>query len=332
MKSFEYAEPVTENEAVALLNEHPGQSAILAGGTDLIHLMQRNVAAPDRVVNIKKVKSLQGVAPHKNGLLIGALTTLEELQENSSLQSYQGLLDVIDATPSIQVQQMGTLGGDLCHLPNCWYYRSGYGLLGRSGNASLVAEGDNRYHAIFNNSGPAKFVNASRFAPALIAWGAQVRVIGPAEDQEQWLPLELFYKTPKTENQSHTVLQPGQLLSHIWLPEPGRLTSANYDVLQMEGLDWPLATAAATVQLAGHRVESARIVLGQVAPTPYIAEQASQVLRGQILSAQTAGEAGELAVAAATPLSQNEYKVQLARTAVKRALLKAANLLEGGLV
>ena len=227
---------------------------------------------------------------------------------------------------------MGTLGGDLCHFPNCWYYRNGYGLLGQSGDASLVAEGDNRYHAIFDNTGPAKFVNASRCAPALIAWGAKVRVIGPSENQEQWFSLEEFYQTPSSEQQANTVLQPGQLLSHIWLPQPDRLISANYDVLQMEGLDWPLASAAASLQMTGNRVESARIVLGQVAPIPYLAEHASQILRGRILNEQTAGEAGERAVAQATPLSQNEYKVQLARTAVKRALLKAANLLEGGLV
>lgn len=332
MKSFEYAEPVTENEAVAMLNEHPGLTAILAGGTDLVHLMQREIAAPDRVVNIKKVKSLHGVSPDASGLLIGALTTLEEMQESRYLQSYQALLDVIDATPSIQVQQMGTLGGDLCHLPNCWYYRNGYGLLGQTEEASLVAEGDNRYHAIFDNAGPAKFVNASRFAPALIAWGAKVRVVGPSENQEQWFSLEEFYQTPTTEQEANTVLQPGQLLSHIWLPQPDRLTSANYDVLQMEGLDWPLASAAASLQMTGNKVESARIVLGQVAPTPYIADRASQMLRGRLLNEQTAAEAGDIAVAEATPLSQNEYKVQLARTAVKRALLKAANLLEGGVL
>jgi xanthine dehydrogenase YagS FAD-binding subunit len=332
MNSFEYASPETEAEALELLNENQADTAVLAGGTDLVSLLKSDLLAPGRVVDIKNVESLRGIAPtNEGGLAIGTLTTLEDMADSPLLVDYRSLSDVIEEVRSIQVQSMGTVGGDLCHLPNCWYFRNGHGLLGTDGGESLVAAGDNRYHAIFGNSGPAKFVSASRFAPALIAWGATVRVVGPAPDAVELIPLEYFYVTPKTPNQGVTVLKPGQLLTHVVLPSPDSLRSATYEVMQMRGLDWPLAGAAATLDLAGGIVRSAKIVLGHVAPTPWIADEAASALVGKSLNESTAEAAADVAVARATPLSSNEYKVQLARTSVKRAILRAGDLLEGGL-
>ena len=214
MRPFEYARPQNESEALDLLNDHDANTAVLAGGTDLIALLQEDLQAPQRVVDIKQVESMQGIAADGDGVVIGALTTLEEISESPMLADYRSLGDVVDGVRAIQIQQMGTLGGDLCHLPNCWFYRNGYGLLALENGESLVAAGDNRYHAILGNQGPAKFVSAARFAPALIAWGADVRVIGPDAGSSEWLPLEHFFVTPKVESQGVSVLKPGQLISH----------------------------------------------------------------------------------------------------------------------
>ena len=327
MKSFEYARPETEAEAIEFLGTHEGSTAVLAGGTDLTSLMRAEVVTPSRVVDLKRIPSLHDVTRTDDGVQIGSLVTLSELARHPQLTGYRSLFDVVDGVRAIQIQESGTIGGDLCHQPNCWYFRKGYGLLAMENGVSLPESGDNRYHAIFGNSGPAKFVNASRFAPALMAWGAKVRIIGPSPDQAEWLPLEYFYVTPKTNNQGNTVLKPGQLISHIWLPDAEQLTSATYEVLQMEGLDWPLAAAGVTVQIEGGTVRQASIVLGHVAPVPWIAHEAARLLVGRPLNEETAGMAGDIGVARATPLSMNEYKVQLARTAVKRALLKAVGKL-----
>ncbi len=331
MRPFEYAHPQTEAEALDLLNDHQAHTAVLAGGTDLISLMKLDLLAPERVVDVGRVASMRGVAQVGDGVMIGALTTLEEMADSPLLAGYRSLQNVIDGVRSIQVQSMGTVGGDLCHLPNCWYFRNGYGLLAVENGESLVETGDNRYHAILGNRGPAKFVSASRFAPATIAWGAKVRVIGPAFDDEEVLPLEYFFITPKTETQGVTVLKPGQLISHLWLPEAGSTRSATYEVLQMEGLDWPLASAATCLDVEGGRVRDARIVMGHVAPVPWLSQEAAAAVIGGPINEETAARAGEAAVASATPLSGNGYKVQLAKTAVKRALLRAAGLSEGGL-
>lgn len=331
MRPFEYASPRSIEEAVELLNDHDADTAVLAGGTDLINLMKHDLFSPKRVVDIKNIESLKTVQPDGAGVMVGSLVTLEEMKENPLLADYPSLLDVVDGVKSIQIQSMGTLGGDLCHLPNCWYFRNGYGLLGIENGESLPAEGDNRYHAIFGNRGPAKFVSATRFAPALIAWGAKVRIVGPKPDQVKMLPLEYFYVTPKTPKQGVTVLAPGQMITHLWLPPAGSFQSATYEVVELNGLDWPLAAASACLDVTGGVVRSGRIVLGHVAPTPWISDAAISAIQGQRISEGVAELAGEAAVQSATPLKDNRYKVRLARTAVKRAILKAVGInLEGG--
>ncbi|MEC9009332.1 MAG: FAD binding domain-containing protein [Planctomycetota bacterium] len=331
MRPFEYARPQTEGEALDLLNDHDANTAVLAGGTDLVALLQSDLQAPERVVDIKQIESMQGVTADEDGILIGALTTLEEIAESPLLADYRSLGDVVNGVRAIQIQQMGTIGGDLCHLPNCWFYRNGYGLLALENGESLVADGDNRYHAIVGNQGPAKFVSAARFAPALIAWGADVKVIGPEPDASEWLPLEHFFVTPKVESQGISVLKPGQLISHVRLPAAANRISSTYEVLQMDGLDWPLATAAVTIDLDGSVVREASIVMGHVAPMPWVAHEAAQSLIGHAIDEVSATRAGEVAVSGATPLRDNAYKVQLAKTVVKRAVLAAAEMLEGGL-
>ena len=219
MKAFEYARPETEAEAIEFLGTDAGQTAVLAGGTDLVSLMKAELLTPSRVVDLKRIPSLGEVTRADGGVQIGSLVTLSDLIQHPLLGGYRSLFDVVEGVRAIQVQESGTVGGDLCHLPNCWYFRSGYGLLALDKGVSLPEAGDNRYHAILGNSGPAKFVNASRFAPALIAWGAKVRVIGPQPDQAEWLPMEYFYISPKTNSQGNTVLKAGQLISHVWLPD-----------------------------------------------------------------------------------------------------------------
>jgi len=330
MKKFEYAQPRTEADAVALLADAKKTTAVLAGGTDLVGLMKRMVATPDRVVNICEIESLKQIDLDDNGnVWIGAAVCLDEFLDDQRTDEFPSAKQVIQGISSIQLQSQGTLVGELLRRPTCWYFRGGHGLLAQSGR--MVIDGENRYHAILGNRGPAKFVNASRLAPALITLGAQVRVIGPEPDAEKFLDLEDLYQTPKDENLRENVLQPGQLVTHVILPPHGRRLSAAYEVRHGEGPDQPLAAAAVCMEVHGGRVRSATMVLGQVAPTPWIATSAAQSLEGKVISEETAAMAAVEALAGAVPLSQNEYKIQLAQVAVKRAILKAAGYETGGL-
>lgn len=329
MKAFEYAAPRSETEALEVLSPEPGRTEILAGGTDLVGLLKKMVLTPDRVVNIMNIPSLKTIERLPDGsVAIGAAVTLDELLESHVLDAYPAIEQAIRGINSMQLQCQGTFGGELCQRPQCWYFRQGQGLLARAGSA--VEEGENRYHAIFGNQGAAKFVSSSRIAPALLAIGAAVRLIGPAAGVESVAPVEQFYRVPRHEGQRETILAPNQLLTHVILPpETGRF-SATYEVRQGAGPDFPLASAAVALDLRGGVVYDARVALGQVAPIPWAAPGAASLLVGRAVDEEIAEAVGAAAVADATPLSNNAYKVQLAKVAVKRAVLLAAGLPSGG--
>jgi xanthine dehydrogenase YagS FAD-binding subunit len=323
MQPFEYASPTTLQEALGLLGKRWGDADVLAGGTDLLGLLKDYIHTPKRVVNIKGIKELGGIQKTPAGLRIGALVTLDELLQSPDLTEYPALLAAARGVTSPQMRNMGTLGGDLCQRPRCWYFRLGYGLLAKDKDGkSLVPDGDNRYHAIFGNQGPACFVSASSFGPPLVALNARVRVASPSGARE--IPLEKFFVTPQDESNREIALAPNEILTEILVPPAAGVKNASYEVRQKQTLDWPLATASVALTMKGNAVASVRVVLGHVAPTPWRAAAAEKALAGKALATATIEQAAKSAVDDATPLSRNAYKVQLARVAVKRALLEAA--------
>lgn len=324
MERFEYAHPSSKKEAIGLLGSTWSDAAILAGGTDLLSLMKEYVVTPKRVVNIKNVEGLNGIQSNAEGVIIGALVTMEELLDDKAIRSeFPALTHAAEGISSPQIRAMGTVGGDLCQRPRCWYFRNGYGLLAKDESGkSLVPEGENRYHAILDNSGPAYFVNPSSLAPALIALDAKLQLLGPKGQRE--VRVADFFVTPKSDHEREYVLQHNEVVANITIPTSSRgLRSATYEVRHKTALDWPLAAAAVAVKLEGGKVSAGKIVLGHVAPIPWQAHEAAKELTGKAINESVAASAGEAAVRGAKPLSQNAYKVKLAKVAVKRALLAA---------
>lgn len=323
MNRFEYASPETIESAVQLLDR---DSLALAGGTDLLSLMKDGVVKPSRLVSIKEIPDLRGIkASGSGGLEIGALTTVEEILDSPEIRDgYPALHQAAQGIRSAQIQSVGTVGGDLCQRPRCWYFRNGFGLLAEHDGKSMVVDGDNRYHAILGNAGPAYFVNPSSFAPALVALSARLRLAGPGASRD--VSVADFFRSPSREGESEFVLAANELVTHISLGSTAGANSATYEVRQKEALDWPLAAAAAVLDMNGDTVSAARIVLGHVAPTPWPAPAAEQAIVGKKVSAETAEAAGRAAIQGARPLSRNGYKVQLAQVAVKRAILRAAGM------
>jgi xanthine dehydrogenase YagS FAD-binding subunit len=323
MQAFEYANPATVREAVGMLGARWGEVDVLAGGTDLLSLMKEHIATPQRVVNIKNIKELGTVKRHGEELRIGAAVTLDELERHPDIRRYFPVLaQAARGVSSPQIRNMGTVGGDICQRPRCWYYRNGFGLLGQDKDGkSLIPGGENKYHAILGNGGPAYFVSASSLGPALVALGAKIRLVSASGSRD--VDAAKFFVTPKNADTREIALLPNELVTEIVLPSADT-HSATYEVRQKEALDWPLVTASVVLNMAGDTVSSARIVLGHVAPTPWIATDAQMALSGKAVTKAVAAEVGKAAVENATPLSQNRYKVQLASVAVKRALLMTA--------
>ena len=328
MRAFEYVSPTSKEQVAALLGQ---DAAIIAGGTDLLALMKDDIVTPTRLVNIKEIGVLRGITWNSaTGLRIGALATIAELAEaKSELASNTALIEAANEAASPQIRNLATIGGNMCQRPRCWYFRNGMGLMPMTADGkSMVVEGDNRYSAILGNDGPAYFVSPSTIAPVLIAYGAKIRLYSAkgAGSGVRELPLEKFFVIPKSASEREHDLRPGEMVMEIVVPPPPQsLKVGNYEVRQKAAFDWPLATATVALQMDGSTVKQARVVLGHVAPVPWVSPEAANELAGKPISEATAKAAAEAALAQAKPLRQNKYKITLAKTAVKRAILNAQN-------
>jgi len=325
MRAFEYATPTTKEQAVAMLGSSWADAEVLAGGTDLLSLMKDDIVHPKRLVNIKDIRELSGITAGKDrSLRIGALSTIQELADHPQVRE---LFPVVAKTAGDiagpQIRNMGTVGGNLCQRPRCWYYRAGFGLLAKDQSGEpLAPSGDNRYHAILGNAGPAYFVSPSTLGALFTALGGTVRLFGPNGKRE--IPVEKFFVIPHTESQREHDLGPNEIVTEIVLPPMTGVKAATYEVRQKEAMDWPLALASVALSFNGDKVRSARVVMGYVAPVPWRSKEAEAALVGKAITEDTAKAAGEAAVNGAKSLGRNAYKIQLARVAVKRAILEAA--------
>jgi xanthine dehydrogenase YagS FAD-binding subunit len=321
MKPFTYKSAATEEEAVKAL----GAGALpLAGGTSLLNLMKERVVEPDVLVNIKSIQGLDKLEATGEGWKIGANATLSALAENAALKAqYPALQQALETVGTLQIRNMATLGGNLCAKPPCWYLSHDNFACAKRGNANTcpAREGENEYSAIFATDDPCVAVHASSLAPALVALGASVRIAGPGGPR--LLPLEKFFTLPRENVLKENVLANNEIVTHVILGK-GSPKSATYVVNPKESHDWPVSIASVALEMAGDSVKSARIVLGAVAPVPWRAAKAEAALAGQKPTPENAQKAAEAAVDGAAPLSQNVYKVQTAKAAVKRAILLAA--------
>ena len=308
-----------------MLAEKWGETEILAGGTDLVTSLKQEITAPKRVVSLKNIAELKGIKASQKSVRVGAMTTLAQLAADSDIKKhFPALVSAVNGIGSQQIISVGTVGGDLCQRPRCWYFRNGHGLLAKQDGNSLVPEGDNRYHATSGNEGPAYFVSASSLGPALIALGADVKVVGP-KGKARSIAAKEFFHTPKTDNERETALNPNEIVTEIEIPIRG-LKNATYEVRHRHGFDWPYVTATVAFALKGGAASDAQVVLGHVAPVPWTSASASKVLSGAKIDASLAAKCGEAATQVTRPLSGNAYKIQLVKVAVKRAVLAAAGM------
>ena len=328
MNPFTYSSPTDLPSALALLGKQWGGTEILAGGTDLLALLKDDILAPSQLVNIKKVGELQSLIVDSNkGLQAGCLITLDELaREKRVVQLYPALAMALNDAASPQIRNMATLGGNLCQRPRCWYFRNGYGLLALDANGdSMVLNGDNRYHAILGNTGPAYFVSPSTIAPVLVALGASIDIAGPKGSRS--IPLEKFYRIPLRQGEREHDLAPNEMVVRLRLPPPAAGSSTSYyEVRQKNGFDWPVATATVSFQKNRDSVTDASVVLGHVAPVPWRSKEAEAILVGKVIDELVASDASNAALQPARNLGQNGYKIQVARIALKRAILEAAGV------
>jgi xanthine dehydrogenase YagS FAD-binding subunit len=333
MKNFTYYRPTSAEQAVGLLAAEWGPTELLAGGTDLLDLQKEYITRPDKVISLNGIKDLAGIAMQPLSaapadavapVTIGAATRLADIAENAMLrQKYPALAGAAALIGGPQIRNMGTLGGNLCQRNRCWYFRDEQTLcLLKGGKKCFATDGENRYHAIFTQGHPCVIVNPSTLAPALIALGAAAEVLGPKGKRK--VEIAGFFRAPKAPDEREHVLAANDVVLSVTIPMTVGLKNASYEVRHKQSYDWPLVQAAIAFHLADGKAKDVKVVLGHVAPTPLIAEEAAKAVEGQAVTEETAAKAGQAAAKGAKPLSQNAYKVKLVEVAVKRALLTAA--------
>ena len=326
MKAFAYVNPTTEKDAVAAL-QSGGIVRPLAGGQDLLARIKDYLDEPDQLVNVKNALDTTITATPDGGLRIGAAVKIIDLVEHGQLGTlYPPVALAASQVGSPQIRHQGTVGGNLNQRPRCWYFRNEKFLCyKKGGDRCFATTGENHYHSIFGNDGPSKIVHPSSLAVPFVAYGARFRVVGPSGEREIAAADYFILPTVQTVRREN-VLAEDELLTHVLLPPPGTLKSGHYEVRFKESHDWPMAFATVLLGTTGATIISARVILGAVAPVPWRSNEAERALVGQALTTQTATAAGEAAVQGARPLSQNGYKIQITKTAVERAILKAAGM------
>lgn len=326
MKAFAYVNPTNEKDAVASMKFGGGATPI-AGGQDLLARMKDYVAMPDRLVNVKGALETTAVATPDGGLKIGAAMRIVDLLAHPQLaRLYPAVVAAAGEIGTPQIRNQGTVGGNVNQRPRCWYFRNEeFNCYKKGGNRCFSPAGENQFHAIFGNNGPSHIVHPSSLAVPFVAYGARFRLASAAGERE--VSAAEYFTMPTLRNvQKENVLADDELLTHVTLPAPGNVKSGHYEVRYKSSHDWPLAFTTVVLTMNGAAIQSARVVLGAVAPIPWRSEDAERALVGKPLNEQTATEAAQAAVRTAQPMSRNGYKVQIARTAVKRAIMQIAEV------
>jgi xanthine dehydrogenase YagS FAD-binding subunit len=324
MKSFENIDAKSVKEAVSLLQKFHQQkkiAAVVGGGSEYLQLMKDRVVNPDYVVNLKTIPGLNYIKEERGGFRIGALATLAEIEEHPSAREKLLILsDAAGEAASPQIRNAGTIAGNICQRPFCWYFRSSnFNCLRKGGQVCYTVTGDGRFHAVLGG-GPSYIVHPSDTAPALVALNAQIKIAGPAG--EKTMPLEKFFVLPSVDFKRENILNPAEIVTEIYVPYPKSGSKGFYHKVR-ERLAWDhaIVAVATVVQSSGGVVTDARVVLGGVAPIPWRAPKAEEFLRGKKIDEETAQKAGDIALEGAKPLKDNVYKVGIAKSLVQRALL-----------
>ena len=328
MNRFELARPTSAREAAQMLadSDRPRAVALLAGGRDLVTEMAEHLVEPDLVVDLKTVPGMRELAWEPDGgLTIGALVTLEQLVDDADVRARLTVLaEAAESVASPQIRSVGTVGGNLNQRPRCWYFRNENAVcLKKGGVACLAAVGRNKYNAILGG-GPSYIVHPSDLAPALIALGAEVTLVGPAGERR--MPLADYFVLPRNGAiLTETARADDEVMTAVHVPaQPEGQRTTYLKFKERESYDWALSSVALGLTMDGSNVTGASIVLGGVAPIPWRAPGAERVLEGAQITEESIAKACDAALFGAQPLAENGYKVPLTKGLLTRALRKLA--------
>lgn len=322
LPNFAYVRPRTLEEATDQLSG--AGDVIHAGGTDLLGCLRDGVFEADKVVSLTGLDGLRGIEETADGgLRIGALTTISQIAQSPLVsRKYSGLAQGASEVASPQLRNQGTLGGNLCQKPRCWYYRGEFDCLRKGGPKCYAVGGESQFHCILGGAG-CYIVHPSDTAPVLAALQAEARIDGP--DGKRRVPASELHVPPSRDPRRETVLERGEILTEVRIPAPPSGLYTSYrKVRARRAWDFALAGVALAIVLRNGTAADARMVLSGAAPVPWRCQEAEAAINGARITPETAEQAAEAAMRDATPLKDNAYKIPLFRGVITEELLRAA--------
>ncbi|HYS77329.1 MAG TPA: xanthine dehydrogenase family protein subunit M, partial [Candidatus Dormibacteraeota bacterium] len=311
MRRFAFVEPASLGAATEILAAGGARALPLAGGVDLLGELKDGIVRPETLVNLKAIRELEYVRFDSDATLrLGALATLSAVAEDDRVRrEFPAVAQAAGSVGSPEIRNVGTVGGNLCQRPRCWYYRSPlHPCLKKGGDVCYTTLGNSRYHAILGG-GPSFIVHPSDLAPALIACDARVIIAGPAGRKD--IPLEKFYVLPKVRLDHETILKAGEIVTEIVVPPAASTSSGTKSLFvkfrEKESFDFALASVAAALRMDGAICREARVVLGGVAPVPWRSQEAEKAVIGKSIDVPAAAQAARAALKDASPLPHNGY-------------------------
>jgi xanthine dehydrogenase YagS FAD-binding subunit len=324
MSPFTFAKAQTEREALDLARQP--NTVFIAGGTTLLDLMKLNVLTPAKLVDINSLPLDKIETLPDGSLRVGAMVRNSDLAHHPSLQkSFPVLAEALLSGASPQLRNMATTGGNLMQRTRCYYFRDPvYACNKRQpGSGCAALEGFNRIHAVLGGSDHCIATHPSDMAVALVALEAVVQISGGETARK--VPVEHFHVLPGNTPHIETVLQPGELITHVTVPANAFAARSAYVKLRdRASYEFALSSAAAALDLQGNQIRSARLALGGVATKPWRSPEAERVLTGAAAVEATFHAAAGAAMKDAVPHKHNAYKIELAKRAIVRALMQAA--------
>lgn len=326
MEKFSYVNATSLEQVTSLLSDSGwGEVMLIAGGTDLLAELKEYVETPKTLINLKTLPGMDSITADASGLKIGALATIDDIARHPTIQHhYTVLAQAATSVATPQIRNVGTLGGNLCQRPRCWYYRDEtINCLKKGGDVCYAVDGLSKYHAILGGD-PVYIVHPSDLAPALIALGASVKIVGP--EGEKTMSLEEFFTLPATNPFRENVLEPNEIVVEVTVPQAKPNTKSFYLKAREKGApDFALASVAGVFEMDGNTCKTASVVLGGVAPAPWRSKEAEAALTGKMIDESVSQKAGADAVQDAQPLNDNVYKVTLTQNLISRAAMMAAS-------
>jgi len=324
MKAFEFLNPVELKQASRINFKNKNTSMLFAGGTDILGLMKDKILSPEKLINLKALKNLEFIEREPNGAIrIGALTKLSDIASDKKIRAdFTALAEAAAQVGTPQLRNVGTIAGNVCQRPRCFYFRGDFNCLRKGGGECFAVSGNNKYHCI-EGGGPCYIIHPSDTAAALTLFNAEVKIY--SDGKYRSVRINDFFVLPEEDHTKENILEPGEIITEFIIPKHNFTFSKYIKVKERGAWDFALVSLAAAVRGNKSKIEKAEFVFGGVAPVPWIDHKLNNTAKNFSISGKKFNDLKNTAFNNAEPMEMNGFKIHLARNLIIKMLTQSFN-------